>query len=136
MKRRRNEVGWLVMATVFAVSGCTAPPVEPDLSSDQAAAKVPALVAESERGERADFVALVRALDDDDPAVRFAASQSLAALTGQDLGYRFFDSRLDRQDALSRWQDWLIDRQTALPGDAAGQGRSAQLPALSPETLP
>ncbi|MEM7577483.1 MAG: hypothetical protein AAF328_08410 [Planctomycetota bacterium] len=95
--------------------GCTAPPVEPDLSSDRADAIVPALVDQVQRGEDADFAALVRALDADDPAVRFAAARSLEALTGEDRGYRFFDSRLDRQDAVARWQDWLIQRQIPSP---------------------
>ncbi|MEM1097882.1 MAG: hypothetical protein AAGH92_03730 [Planctomycetota bacterium] len=118
--------------------GCTAPPVEPDLTSDRADAKVPALVAQADRGDDADYPALVRALDDDDPAVRFAAARSLRSLTGEDYGYRFFDSRLDRQDAVARWQDWLIERQTPPPAvtldsdSPTATVRSAQGPDSSP----
>ncbi|MEM8782611.1 MAG: hypothetical protein AAGE65_07100 [Planctomycetota bacterium] len=122
------------LAASWAWAGCTAPPIKPDLSSDRAAARVPALVEQARLGDDADFASLIRALDDHDPAVRFAAARSLHTLTGQDLGYRFFDPRLERQDAVARWQDWLIRRQTALPDESEQVSlRSAHRPAPSSE---
>lgn len=132
LKRILLRVGWVVPSWCVLCVGCAAPPVEPDLSSDRADAKVPALVEQAQRGEDADFTALVRALDADDPAVRFAAARSLQMLTGEDRGYRFFDSRLDRQDAVARWQDWLIQRQVPTPSRSSASVRSAQRSEPSP----
>ncbi|MEM1445698.1 MAG: hypothetical protein AAGF84_06570 [Planctomycetota bacterium] len=133
MKRPRERIILILTLGLMGLTiGCTAPPVEPDLSSDRADAKVPALVEQAQRGDDADYAALVRALDDDDPAVRFAAVRSLEKLTGEDRGYRFFDSRLDRQEAVARWQDWLIDRQVPEP---VTENDNASAEATEPDPL-
>jgi hypothetical protein len=119
-----------------ACSGCTAPPVQPDLDADHAAAKVPALVAEADRGPYANYAALVRALDDDDPAARFAAARALQQLTGESLGYRFFDDRLARQDAVARWQAWVIQRQSGTPRTSATPSSPRTATTSAPEPTP
>lgn len=50
---------------------------------------------------------LVRQLDNDDPAVRFYAIEALQQLTGQTLGYQFYDDAAERRPAVRRWQQWL-----------------------------
>lgn len=52
---------------------------------------------------------LVNDLDSDDSAVRFYAIDGLQRLTGQDLGYVFFDNADDRKASVERWKQWLIE---------------------------
>jgi hypothetical protein len=48
-------------------------------------------------------------LDDEDSAIRFAAISALKRMTGQDLGYRYYDGEYDRRAAVERWRQWLKD---------------------------
>lgn len=99
-----------VLLACVGVVACQAPPPTPSLTSDRAAERIPALIAESDKGADADYAALIDALEHDDPAVRLVASRSLLDLTGHGFGYRYHDERLDRLAAVQRWRDWLADR--------------------------
>ena len=97
---------------------CSAPAVEPDLSSSRASAQVPAIVeaAEPGRGQEADPAALVARLDDDDPAVRLFAIGGLQRLTDRRFGLPVVPGR--RRAAGRRWkrgEAWLAERRPARP---------------------
>lgn len=105
-----------------ALSGCAQPKIAGDGRAVDAPDRIPALVRQAETpgspGNRpgAEGLAdLIRALDDDDPAVRMFASQGLRERTGQDFGYRYFDSAQRRRPAVRAWRDWL-DEQNNAPG--------------------
>src|SRR5437588_9017103 len=53
---------------------------------------------------------LVQQLNNDDPAVRFYAIESLHRLTGQTFGYRYYDYEDERKIAALRWQHLLKAR--------------------------
>ncbi len=106
--------GWL--------SGCAAPPVEPSLQSDSAVEKVPALIDQADRGDDADFRALVGSLDDPDPAVRLYAIRALEELTGQTHGYRYYQRTAERRPAVEQWKAWLAEREPGPAGIRSGDG--------------
>ena len=50
---------------------------------------------------------MVRDLGSDDPAVRLFAIGGLERMTGETLGYRYYDDEHARDLAIKRWQAWL-----------------------------
>ena len=50
---------------------------------------------------------LVERLDDSAGDVRFFAIGALERITGQTLGYRYYDEAQTRSQATWRWRDWL-----------------------------
>ena len=60
---------------------------------------------------------MVKSLESDDPAERFYAIQGLKRLTGEDLGYTYYEDEPARRPAVNRWKDWLKDRQTEAKND-------------------
>lgn len=50
---------------------------------------------------------LVERLDDPAGDVRFFAIGALKRITGQTLGYRYYDEPQTRSQAVWRWRDWL-----------------------------
>ena len=50
---------------------------------------------------------LVDRLTDSEEDVRFFAIEALKRITGLDHGYRYWDSRAGREQALERWSRWL-----------------------------
>ena len=73
-------------------------------------AKIPAIEDAAHTHDRWVIPQLVTDLENDDPAVRFYAIRGLAALTGQTLGYRYYDSDDDRHAAVLRWKQWLSEQ--------------------------
>lgn len=94
-----------VVATVGTV-GCIAhgPRVitDPDPES-----KIPAIKAAVAHHDRRVIPQLIVDLNSDDSAVRFYAIDGLRALTGETLGYRYFDDDEERKPAVKRWHEWL-----------------------------
>jgi len=96
-----------------ALSGCSQPKIAGDGRAVDAPDRIPALVRQTERPGAEGLADLIRALDDDDPAVRMFASQGLRERTGQDFGYRYFDSAQRRRPAVRAWKDWLDQQDDA-----------------------
>lgn len=69
---------------------------------------IPAIadVAGKARPDMEKVAQLVARLDDDDPAVRWAAHEALKQLSGRDFGYRYWASPGDRLEATEQWQRW------------------------------
>ena len=106
-----KTLAWLVlgMAAVFA-NGCSEPTGPKVIASRDLSVKIPAIkhaVANKDMSEAAE---LVKELDDDDAAVRLYAIEGLQRLTGQDLGYRYYDDREARKPAVERWNKWLSEQ--------------------------
>src|SRR5437762_634143 len=102
--RRTCRALMLCVATLSA--GCFGREA-PSLKSNDPSLKIPAIKLAVERHDLAATAYLVKSLDSDDPAIRFYSIQGLQRLTGQTLGYRYYDDELDRREALSRWKTWL-----------------------------
>ncbi len=77
------------------------------VSNPDLEAKVPAIEDAVRNHDRSVIPELISELESDDPAVRFYAIRGLHGLTGQTLGYRYYDSDDDRAAETLRWKQWL-----------------------------
>lgn len=93
------------------------------LDSPLAQDRLEAAVDAAERHDAASVPQLVILLGSDDPAVRMVAIHSLREITGQDLGYDFAGSELERQAAIDCWDNWVAEHQPSTsPSAPASQG--------------
>ena len=100
------KAGIILLAVAAGAGGCFSPEKK-SLTSDSPASAVPAIKDAAQGNDRTAIPRLVADLDDDDPAIRFAAIQALERITGQTLAYRYYDSAERRRAAVLRWQQWL-----------------------------
>jgi hypothetical protein len=100
----------LACVVMFA-TGCTAPRGPLVVTSPDPSVKIPAIKKAVRKNDRGAAGQLVRDLDNDDPAVRFYAIGALERMTGESMGYRYFDDEADRAEAVQRWRQWLDGRQ-------------------------
>jgi hypothetical protein len=101
---------WLRPLCILAglvACGCSAPRGPFLVTEADPANKIPAIVQAVEDKDLSAAKQMVIDLDNDDPAVRFYAIEGLERLTGQTLGYRYYDNDLARQPAIKRWQAWV-----------------------------
>ena len=103
-------IAFISIACVWISAGCSEPRGPVSVKSDDPTLKIPAIKEDVRRKNSGDVVLLVQNLNDDDPAVRFYAIEGLRRLTGDDLGYRYYDDDEQRQAALHRWNQWLKQR--------------------------
>jgi len=102
------KIGIMVLAAGL-VGGCYSPDPK-SLSSESAPSAIAAIKDAADRNDRTSIPRLVHDLDDEDSAIRFAAISALKRMTGQDLGYRYYDGEYDRRAAVERWRQWLKDQ--------------------------
>jgi hypothetical protein len=69
--------------------------------------KIPAIKSATRTQNHSAIAQLVQDLDNDDPAIRFYAIAALSRLTGQTLGYRYYDDEIRRRPSLEAWRAWL-----------------------------
>jgi hypothetical protein len=74
---------------------------------------------------------LVERLNDSDDVVRMFAGNVLRQMTGQTMGYSFYDPPKARQEAVDRWRAYLAKGATTAPATAP-----ATAPTTAPATLP
>jgi hypothetical protein len=98
----------IMVLTAGLVGGCFSPDPK-SLGSDSAPSAIPAIKDAADRDDRKAIPRLVQDLDDHDSAIRFAAISALKRMTGQDLGYNYYDSEWIRRSAVQRWRQWLKD---------------------------
>lgn len=96
----------IIILAGFCISGCYTPQPK-SLASDSAPSAIPAIKEAGDKNDRAAIPRLVQDLDDNDSAIRFAAISALKKMTGQDLGYRYYDDEFVRQPAIDQWKMWL-----------------------------
>jgi hypothetical protein len=100
-------IGIVAMASaVGLVGGCFSPDPK-SLTSDSPPSAIPAIKDAADQNDRKAIPRLVQDLDDQDSAIRFAAIAALKRMTGEDFGYRYYDSEFDRAPAIKRWNEWL-----------------------------
>jgi hypothetical protein len=119
-----SRLALLILAIASACGGCDAPPIRPVLTDDDPSVKIPAIELAVQQKDRSAIPVLIKALDSDDPAIRFYANDGLKKLTGQDLGFVYYADEQARQPAVARWQDWL-KHSTDLPAPAGTVAGSA-----------
>ena len=102
-----------VAALIFAgARGCTEPTGPKTVTNPDLSVKIPAMkqAAATDSKDPATLSELVHDLDSDDAAVRFYAGESLQRLSGQDFGYRYYDSQEARKPAVEKWRQWLSEQ--------------------------
>lgn len=109
-----------IMFGMLLLSGCSGYTGPRGLASDDASQLVPAIKQAAERNDTNSIPILIQKLNHEDPAVRFYAIEALKRLTGQTLGYRYFDDDDDRKAAIARWEQWLDEKSTPRPTEDAG----------------
>lgn len=66
-----------------------------------------------ELGDSSGFDVLVEGLADGEIRLRYKCFETLRRATGRDFGYRHDGHPEEREEAVSRWIDWLVDLRTS-----------------------
>lgn len=103
----------LFLVALFVVS-CRPPRPPLRIDHPDPIVKIPAMKKAVREQDQRQTELLISDLDSDDAAVRMFAIEALQRLTGEDLGYRYWDGESDRRPAVQRWRAWL-DEQTTAP---------------------
>jgi hypothetical protein len=108
---------WLgVAAGVLCGTGCTAPRPRPNIADPDPSVSIPGIKIAADRQDASKSAELVRALESDDPAIRFFAIGALMKFTGGErFGYEYYFDEAQRKASVAKWQEWL-KQQT--PADA------------------
>ncbi len=104
---------WMCVAALLLVSGCGwSRPVSQNvyerLQSNDHNIRVGAVIEVGRRQDRRAIPYLVDRLEDDEADVRLFSIQALRDITGKRFGYRYFDNKYDRRDAVEKWRRWLL----------------------------
>ncbi len=86
------------------VSGCRGPV---DVHDSDPSVKIPAIKKAVREDDRRVIAQLIEDLDSDDSAIRLYSIQALQRMTGEDLGYRYWEDDRARAPAIERWRQWL-----------------------------
>jgi hypothetical protein len=107
MRGCRIAVLLLVSFVLGSSTGCTGTGPVVGLKSDEVAGRIQAMKLAVERRDKAAVPDLVVALESEDPAERLFAIEALERITGQNLGYHYYDSDAGRAAAVKRWKERL-----------------------------
>ena len=118
-----------ILPILLAAAGCFGPQrltEDQKMNSSAGVERAQAVTAAGERMDRAKIPTLINRLEDDDPAVRLAAVNSLRSITGQDFGYVAYDDEATRRVAVAKWREW---QQGAVPAQRRPPATTGQTPA-------
>ena len=108
------------LAAVAAGCGPGKPAACLEIQSTDAASRINAILFAVSEGDLSVLPQLVDRLEDEDPAVRFAAAVALEKLTGERMGYHYGGPAVGRAGAVARWRRYLAEYGAAAVGDQAG----------------
>ena len=116
--------------TIALAAGCAPPASKGGFDSPSPGANLYAILEAARTNDRTAIPHLVEQLYSDDPAVRFAAIETLEQMTGETYGYRYYDDPMTRREAISRWVEAVengeLDAARATPDATGFQGSSRQ----------
>lgn len=104
-QRMRDRLLYLLAAMLLI--GCAAPRPPLVVTDPDPSVKIPAIQKAVREHDMSVLPQLIKDLENDDPAVRFYANYGLEVLTGQRLGFRYYDDDNQRAAAIARWKQWL-----------------------------
>lgn len=103
-----RRVGLVMMVAVSWSCRSDRRAVEPDIQSSEVAGRIAGIRGAVVSGDESAVPLLVDRLEDQDPAVRFAAIIALDKLTGRRMGYWYGHSAEKRAAAVRRWRRYLL----------------------------
>jgi hypothetical protein len=106
-----------VLISACFLAGCI-PQETQSIGATDPMASIPAIQEAARKKDQSAVPALIKKLGSDDPAVRFYTIEALKEITGQTMGYRFYDDPDQRKLAIAQWQKWMAQSQ--------GQSRPAE----------
>jgi hypothetical protein len=118
---RNAGVSWvgLCLAAVLVGSGapgCTAPRPKPDIKDPDPSVSIPGIKIAADRKDLSAAPDLVKALESDDPAIRFYAIGALIKITGGErFEYEYYYDEEQRKPSIAKWQEWLKGQQGSGP---------------------
>ena len=119
-----RKAGIFVLAVAAISGGCFSPDPK-SLKSDSAPSAIPAIKDAGTQKDKTAIPRLIVFLDDNDPAIRFAAITALTNITGLTFNYRYYDDQVERQPAIEKWRQWQKTNPVQL---GAGESTSATRP--------
>lgn len=93
-----------LLAAAALLAACSAPNPDDGFASDAPGADIAAIGKAARESDHSQIPELIRCLESDDPAVRWAASGALRKLTGETYGYDHAAPWADREAAIERWR--------------------------------
>ena len=140
----RGHARQIVVVVIVSLAGsgggaCTTPRPDKHVANPDPLGKIPAYKQAVRAKDRKAAAQMVKDLHSTDPAVRMFAIGGLRRLTGETLGYRYFDGDDDRRAAAKRWEQWLAGddprpQRQAQPQDAAiANDGAADAPSGAPD---
>lgn len=105
----------LPLALVLSGLSCTAPQPRPNIKDPETAIKIAGIRQAAARKDRSALPDLVAELNNDDPAVRLFAIQTLEKFAGERFGYEYYYDEELRKPSLARWQQWLKQQKDIQP---------------------
>jgi HEAT repeat protein len=107
---RAIKLGAAFIATL-AIGGCMVSPepvgdVMTSLQSTDPSLRARAVVKAGNNQDPRAIPLLIDRLEDPDPSVRMFAGTALRKITGEDMGWLFYESAHTRQEAVKRWRQW------------------------------
>jgi len=103
--------GWRGTAALICLAaGACFPRETVSIGASDPMNSIPAIQAAARDKNYKAIPALVRQLDNDDPAIRFYVIGALHELTGQTFEYRYYDEAQQRKPAVDRWRQWVKER--------------------------
>jgi hypothetical protein len=104
----RVKNAWIWLMVGIGVGGCFSPDPK-SIKSDNAPSAIPAIKDAAVKNDRTAIPRLIQDLDDNDPAIRFAAITALQQMTGETFDYEYYQCTEDRRPAVKRWHQWLAE---------------------------
>ena len=120
VKPAKAPIKWappaLLLSAACLLCGCEAPSItRGGFDSGSPAARTHAIevtikdARKTGRISRQDLKSMVELLNADDDLVRFMAISALSEVSGDDLGYRFFDPSALRLNAVQKWRAYALE---------------------------
>lgn len=125
----------LCFCTVIAAAGCRPPAATGTLYqlllNDDPSVRIEAIVQAGSDKDQQAVPNLIESLSSDDGSVRMYAYLALQKITGMTMGYEYYASKPDREQAIERWREWLKSGRTVVPAATSGRARATSSPIAS-----
>lgn len=114
----------LALWLICACGSCAAPATDlySRLQDQDPGVRSAAVVEAGNRKDPNAATYLVDRLGDSETEVRFFAALALEKITGQTMGYRYYEPSDRREEAIGRWREWLKARSTSQPASRPASG--------------